>query len=299
MIDDPAADHARVTRARALPGEDLLRHRRARGRAAATTVAVAPARAALSVPGRAGRRAARRYPNLREIVWAQEEPQNMGAWRSIRHRLEDAEPEGASFSTSAGRGARARARGIRPRTCASRTGIVRDGARPRALARSGRLPASRLSVPRRARLSSMSLAAFGPCLRASRSRASAATVAADARGRTASSRSRGGGSEFPEARARAQFAREPLLARGGPRRPRCSGSVASRARRRYRRCRVHRPRGGREAREFAGTVTGEGRVADRGGRGAGVRREPASGRVASPARRPRRRADRGGCGDRW
>jgi 2-oxoglutarate dehydrogenase E1 component len=30
------------------------------------------------------------YPELHEIVWAQEEPQNMGAWRSIRHRLEDA-----------------------------------------------------------------------------------------------------------------------------------------------------------------------------------------------------------------
>jgi 2-oxoglutarate dehydrogenase E1 component len=29
-------------------------------------------------------------PNLEEIVWAQEEPQNMGAWRSIRHRLDDA-----------------------------------------------------------------------------------------------------------------------------------------------------------------------------------------------------------------
>ncbi len=29
-------------------------------------------------------------PGLEEIVWAQEEPQNMGAWRSIRHRLDDA-----------------------------------------------------------------------------------------------------------------------------------------------------------------------------------------------------------------
>ena len=27
---------------------------------------------------------------LDEIVWAQEEPQNMGAWRTIRHRLEEA-----------------------------------------------------------------------------------------------------------------------------------------------------------------------------------------------------------------
>ena len=32
------------------------------------------------------------YPNLEEIVWAQEEPANMGAWRSIRHRLEMAAP---------------------------------------------------------------------------------------------------------------------------------------------------------------------------------------------------------------
>ncbi len=32
----------------------------------------------------------RSYPNLEEIFWAQEEPQNMGAWRSIRHRLEEA-----------------------------------------------------------------------------------------------------------------------------------------------------------------------------------------------------------------
>jgi 2-oxoglutarate dehydrogenase E1 component len=30
------------------------------------------------------------YPNLDEVVWAQEEPQNMGAWRTIRHRLEEA-----------------------------------------------------------------------------------------------------------------------------------------------------------------------------------------------------------------
>jgi 2-oxoglutarate dehydrogenase E1 component len=33
------------------------------------------------------------YPNLREVVWAQEEPQNMGAWRTIRHRLEAAAPD--------------------------------------------------------------------------------------------------------------------------------------------------------------------------------------------------------------
>ncbi len=29
------------------------------------------------------------YPNAREIVWCQEEPQNQGAWYQIRHRLQD------------------------------------------------------------------------------------------------------------------------------------------------------------------------------------------------------------------
>jgi 2-oxoglutarate dehydrogenase E1 component len=37
------------------------------------------------------------YPGLRELVWVQEEPQNMGPWRAIRHRLEEALPDGVSL----------------------------------------------------------------------------------------------------------------------------------------------------------------------------------------------------------
>jgi 2-oxoglutarate dehydrogenase E1 component len=33
-----------------------------------------------------------RYPHIAELVWAQEEPQNMGPWRAIRHRLEEGLP---------------------------------------------------------------------------------------------------------------------------------------------------------------------------------------------------------------
>ena len=31
----------------------------------------------------------RKYPNARELVWCQEEPQNQGAWYNIRHRLQE------------------------------------------------------------------------------------------------------------------------------------------------------------------------------------------------------------------
>ncbi len=36
-------------------------------------------------------------------MWAQEEPQNMGAWRSIRHRLEEALPVGRVRSGTSAR----------------------------------------------------------------------------------------------------------------------------------------------------------------------------------------------------
>jgi 2-oxoglutarate dehydrogenase E1 component len=42
-----------------------------------------------------------RYPGARDVRWVQEEPANMGAWRSTRHRLETILPEGASLSLAA------------------------------------------------------------------------------------------------------------------------------------------------------------------------------------------------------
>jgi 2-oxoglutarate dehydrogenase E1 component len=40
----------------------------------------------------------RSYPRLEELVWVQEEPQNMGPYRSIRHRLEESLTEGVGLS---------------------------------------------------------------------------------------------------------------------------------------------------------------------------------------------------------
>jgi hypothetical protein len=92
----PAVDRRRTGRsrsghaARALLREDLLRHRRTRG----SRVAVARLEQLYPFPVEQAAALLRGYPNLREVVWAQEEPQNMGAWRAIRHRLEEAKPDG-------------------------------------------------------------------------------------------------------------------------------------------------------------------------------------------------------------
>ena len=59
-------------------------------RGLAPTAALARIELLYPFPVDAVARVVESYPEIREIVWAQEEPQNMGAWRSIRHRLEEA-----------------------------------------------------------------------------------------------------------------------------------------------------------------------------------------------------------------
>jgi 2-oxoglutarate dehydrogenase E1 component len=64
---------------------DLLKARRA---AAQTDVAIVRIEQLYPFPVQAYEAVLRRYPQAREIVWCQEEPQNQGAWYQIRHRLE-------------------------------------------------------------------------------------------------------------------------------------------------------------------------------------------------------------------
>jgi 2-oxoglutarate dehydrogenase complex dehydrogenase (E1) component-like enzyme len=65
---------------------DLLGHEL---RAETPAVAVARIEQLYPFPLGAGRGLVGGYAGLEEIVWAQEEPQNMGAWRTLRHRLEE------------------------------------------------------------------------------------------------------------------------------------------------------------------------------------------------------------------
>ena len=102
VLDDPSVDQtverAAVTRLVLCSGKvyyDMDGHE---DRAAATTVSVARLEQLYPFPVEPTAALTASYPNLEELVWAQEEPQNMGAWRSIRHRLEVAAPDGVKVS---------------------------------------------------------------------------------------------------------------------------------------------------------------------------------------------------------
>jgi 2-oxoglutarate dehydrogenase E1 component len=94
VLDDPGADRAAVRRLVLCSGKvyyDIVGHE---AREAASHVAVARIEQLYPFPVEAAAALTHGYPALEEIVWAQEEPQNMGPWRALRHRLEEALPEG-------------------------------------------------------------------------------------------------------------------------------------------------------------------------------------------------------------
>jgi 2-oxoglutarate dehydrogenase E1 component len=91
VLDDPAVtDRAAVKRLVLTSGKlyyDIVGHEL---RAQAKNVAVARVEQLYPFPVKAAAGLVNSYPSLEKVVWAQEEPQNMGAWRAIRHRLEEA-----------------------------------------------------------------------------------------------------------------------------------------------------------------------------------------------------------------
>jgi 2-oxoglutarate dehydrogenase E1 component len=90
VIDDVAVDKESIRRLAFCSGKvyyDIVGHEE---RAAAEAVAVARIEQLYPFPVQAARELIASYPALDEVCWAQEEPQNMGAWRTIRHRLEEA-----------------------------------------------------------------------------------------------------------------------------------------------------------------------------------------------------------------
>ena len=96
VLDDPAADHSAVSRLVLCSGKiyyDIVAHDL---RQAASAVAVARIEQLYPFPLQLVSELIGSYPGVQDIVWAQEEPQNMGAWRPIRHRLEEAAAQATS-----------------------------------------------------------------------------------------------------------------------------------------------------------------------------------------------------------
>jgi 2-oxoglutarate dehydrogenase E1 component len=89
VLDDQT-DHAQVRRLVLTSGKayyDIVGHE---ARANRPDLAVARLEQLYPFPVQAAAALVASYPALEEVIWAQEEPQNMGAWRAIRHRLEEA-----------------------------------------------------------------------------------------------------------------------------------------------------------------------------------------------------------------
>jgi 2-oxoglutarate dehydrogenase complex dehydrogenase (E1) component-like enzyme len=89
VLDDPQADPARVRRVVLTAGKlyyDLLK---AREEARAEHVALVRLEQFYPVPAAEVARVLARYPVEAELVWAQEEPRNMGAWRFVREQFLD------------------------------------------------------------------------------------------------------------------------------------------------------------------------------------------------------------------
>ena len=92
VLDDPIQDKERTQRLVLCSGKvyyDIAGHEL---RGESTTSAVARIEQLYPFPSDQVKALVASYPSLQEVIWAQEEPQNMGAWRSIRHRLEEARP---------------------------------------------------------------------------------------------------------------------------------------------------------------------------------------------------------------
>jgi 2-oxoglutarate dehydrogenase complex dehydrogenase (E1) component-like enzyme len=97
VLDDADADPNHVRRLVLCAGKlyyDITGHE---ARARRNQVAVARLEQLYPFPTQAAAELVGRYPHVEELVWAQEEPQNMGAWRAIRHRLEEVLPDGVSL----------------------------------------------------------------------------------------------------------------------------------------------------------------------------------------------------------
>ncbi|HEX6229092.1 MAG TPA: multifunctional oxoglutarate decarboxylase/oxoglutarate dehydrogenase thiamine pyrophosphate-binding subunit/dihydrolipoyllysine-residue succinyltransferase subunit, partial [Solirubrobacterales bacterium] len=99
ILDDPAANGRRekVERLILCTGKIYFDMDASERRGAAEKVAIARVELLYPFAEEQLRDLISSYPNLKEIVWTQEEPRNMGAWKVMSRRLPDLIPEGVEL----------------------------------------------------------------------------------------------------------------------------------------------------------------------------------------------------------
>jgi 2-oxoglutarate dehydrogenase complex dehydrogenase (E1) component-like enzyme len=91
LDDDGVSDPASITRILACTGKiyyELLAAHEARGGPLAGNFAIVRFEQLYPFPQTEFAEILRRYPAAQHVVWVQEEPRNMGAWSSIRGRIQ-------------------------------------------------------------------------------------------------------------------------------------------------------------------------------------------------------------------
>jgi 2-oxoglutarate dehydrogenase E1 component len=98
VLDDPTADPARVRRVLVVSGKFYYTLLEARGAMRRDEVAIVRLEQLYPFPARELAAALARYPGAGDVRWVQEEPENMGGWRHLRHRLEAVLPAAARLA---------------------------------------------------------------------------------------------------------------------------------------------------------------------------------------------------------
>jgi 2-oxoglutarate dehydrogenase E1 component len=101
LLDDADAAPAGVRRVRLVSGRFYYTLLEARAARAAADVALVRLEQLYPFPGAELAAALTRYPQARDVQWVQEEPENMGAWRHLRHRFEAVLPAGTTLALTA------------------------------------------------------------------------------------------------------------------------------------------------------------------------------------------------------
>jgi len=112
VLDDALADRARVRRIRLTTGKIHYTLREAREARGLTDTALVRVEQLYPFPAEELAEVFAAHPEAPDVCWVQEEPANMGAWRHIRHELEEILPPGHRLSFVARRSAASPATGF-------------------------------------------------------------------------------------------------------------------------------------------------------------------------------------------